>query len=455
MNELIRRVIHEIPDYSRFYTIDELDDSSRALASEFSDLVSLSTVGHSRDGHPILMIRIGSGPRRALFVGCPHPNEPFGAVTLEYLSRKLCEEPALLQELGHTFYIIKAIDVDGYRLNEGWLPGPYTPDRYILGYYRPAPDEQVEWTFPYHYKTLHFDKPLPETRAFMKAIDEARPHFLNSLHNFDRGGTFFYLTEALSVELYQQLRKLATDYGLPLLKGEAEARYIPQLDEAIFRMPKRSEVYDYFESRSPGEDPAKVMEGGASSLDYANTRYGTFCFISEVTHFYDYRMSDTTLTERLLREALLDSTAQNRERFSFLRGQYEQALPFMTVATRLETAFSSFLKMVEKHLSSESKLAETDPSFNRLATVAEQFDLLMRDWWFSLSLASMLVRAIDVQPTSTELMRIHAKTKKWLNAGLEDLVRYLNWDMRSIRELCAVQLGSALLIMEHLRGMEK
>jgi hypothetical protein len=46
-----------------------------------------------------------------------------------------------------------------------------------------AGHEQVEWTFPVDYKTLHFHSPLPETEVLMKLIEEKKPDFMYSLHN--------------------------------------------------------------------------------------------------------------------------------------------------------------------------------------------------------------------------------------------------------------------------------
>ncbi|MFM7784888.1 MAG: hypothetical protein ACKPE6_09645 [Gammaproteobacteria bacterium] len=86
-------------------------------------------------------------------------------MAIEFLMRRLCEDEALRTELGYTWHFIKSIDSDGMRLNEGWFKGPFTPTQYAWHFFRPAPFDQVEWTFPLDYKTLHFDTPMPETEA--------------------------------------------------------------------------------------------------------------------------------------------------------------------------------------------------------------------------------------------------------------------------------------------------
>ena len=171
-------VIENIPDYQEFLTVAELDASSKELASCYPGQVELFSIGTSRAGHPILCLKIGNGPKHALMFACPHPNEPIGAMTVEYFSRVLAEHPEFTKETGYTWYLIKCVDPDGTKRNEGWFKGPFTLRNYAEHYYRPAMNEQVEWTFPIDYKKLHFHAPIPETQALMKLIDEVRPEFM-------------------------------------------------------------------------------------------------------------------------------------------------------------------------------------------------------------------------------------------------------------------------------------
>ena len=125
-----KQLIDEIPAYDHFMTVDEMDASTLKLAEEYPDLVTVTQEGTSRSGHPIYCLKIGDGPKNAFMFGCPHPNEPMGAMMLEYFSRRLCEDEALRKELGYTWYLIKSIDVDGTQLNEGWFKGPFTITNY-------------------------------------------------------------------------------------------------------------------------------------------------------------------------------------------------------------------------------------------------------------------------------------------------------------------------------------
>jgi len=81
-------IVKEIPDYENFYTVNEMDEHSLALAEKYPDKVKVYEAGKSRAGHPIYVIEIGNGSKNALLFGCPHPNEPIGAMMLEFFSEK-------------------------------------------------------------------------------------------------------------------------------------------------------------------------------------------------------------------------------------------------------------------------------------------------------------------------------------------------------------------------------
>ena len=161
-----------IPDYQEFLTPEELHESSVHLVEEFPQLAQLREIGTSTEGRPIELLTIGNGPKAALFIGAPHPNEPIGTLTLDFLSRLLCERQDLRKQLGYTFLIVKVSDPDGLTLNAGWLKEKFSPLTYALNYYRPPQDEQVEWGFPIHYETLRFTTPPAETQAVMQLMEQ-------------------------------------------------------------------------------------------------------------------------------------------------------------------------------------------------------------------------------------------------------------------------------------------
>jgi len=138
-------LLGRLPDWREFPTLAELEATSRALVAAFPGLVRRETIGRSAEGRPIELLIIGHGRHPALLVGVPHPNEPIGTLTLEFLCRLVCEDAAVRARLDATLYVIKVADPDGLVLNEGWLKGGFSPARYALHYYRPPHREQVEW----------------------------------------------------------------------------------------------------------------------------------------------------------------------------------------------------------------------------------------------------------------------------------------------------------------------
>jgi len=188
-------IINDVPDYRDFLTVDELKASSQRLAKRHPGIVDILPVGNSRQGDPIEAIKVGNGDQKALLFALPHPNEPIGSMMLEYLSLRLAEDDSLCKSLGYTWYLIKCIDPDGTRLNEGWFKGPFSIKNYARNFYRPPSFQQIEWTFPIDYETLHFHDPLPETQSLMDLIENTRPDFIFSLHNSGFGGVYFYISE--------------------------------------------------------------------------------------------------------------------------------------------------------------------------------------------------------------------------------------------------------------------
>ncbi len=126
------------------------------------------TAGRSRAGRPIRCLEIPGGPLQALLVGLPHPEEPVGALMLQYLLPLLAA--GLAEELGFGFSVVMAGDPDGVVLNEPWFDRPYDLAEYLLHVYRPPLADQFEWTFPVEYKRYGFLRPLPEARAVMEVV---------------------------------------------------------------------------------------------------------------------------------------------------------------------------------------------------------------------------------------------------------------------------------------------
>jgi hypothetical protein len=447
----ILAILDDVPDFESFLSVDELNASTRQLAQAFPGTVERFQVGSSRAGDPIEALKIGAGPKRALLFAMPHPNEPIGSMMLEYLSRRLAEDAGLRESLGYTWYLVKCVDPDGMRLNEGWFRGPFSIGNYARHYYRPPSYQQVEWTFPVDYKTLHFDNPLPETRALMSLIDQVRPDFIYSLHNSGFGGAYFYLSHPAE-PLYQPFYQVVASQDLPLHLGEPEMVFAVTYADAIYQVPPISQMYDFL-AKQTGKDPAEIIKGGTSSFDYARNYGDPFCLVCEMPYFYNPLIHDTSPSDMRRRDAVLQGVAQSQEDLELMRSQYERVMDQLTVSSPFRDSITHYLETLAPYLQAQENWARTDPETDKVATVAAKFDSLVINKFYQLLSLGMFVRMIQVQIDATgispALQSAGEAAREAFAKRNEELAAELPYEVIPIRKLVRVQLGSALLAADY------
>ncbi|UCB42437.1 MAG: hypothetical protein JSV77_08230 [Dehalococcoidales bacterium] len=445
-------VIEDVPGYKAFFTVDELKTSSKKLARKYPDRVEVLNIGHSRRGDPIEALKIGSGPKQAVLFAMPHPNEPIGSMTLEYLSSRLVEDDSLLQSLNHTWYLIKCIDPDGARLNEGWFKGPFTVENYTRHYYRPASFQQIEWTFPIDYKTLHFNSPLPETQTLMSLIRKVRPDFLYSIHNAGFGGAYFYISEA-TPSLYNSFHQLVDSQGLPLHLGEPEEPHIPKYAEAIFKITGAQEQYDYLEKHT-SEDPANIFKAGTDSFAYTSRFCHPFGLVCEVPYFYHPAIEDNSVSDIPHREAILSSIESEREELNFLKEQYNNVKEVLTVISPFREAIEEYVRFFEYHLSAEENWACTELRVAEKATVAEEFDNLRIRRFYQLFPLCLFIRLLESEMEAGGKSSILSSTYDTISDAftrqVQEFENEVDYQVIPIQKLVRIQLGSALIAAKHV-----
>jgi Zinc carboxypeptidase len=378
-----------VPDYKTFAGVDEVHERLARLAGDHPGVARLRRVGTSRLGEPMLCLTVGDGPRHAIVAAGPHPNEPIGGLTVMHLATRLCEDEGLRAAAGYTWHIVGCLDPDGTRLNEGWFAGPFTKAHYGRHFYRPAGDEQVEWTFPFAYKRAYFDRVLPETLALMRLIDDTRPAFMTTLHNGESGGVFYYLNRP-EPELQELLKSLPARYGVPLHAGEAEHPSVQQLEQAVYLAPTMENAYDYIEAL--GQDPLEHI-GGAASDSYIK-KHGTLGLTAEIPYWTDAAAGDTSPTERVYRDLLREYAADLRATSELLEGVLTAVTPELVTRSPFVRASRSFIPMVAGMAETHENRAGA-PEHDRPATVAEVASC--RDTVHSVRLrfGGMLLRALE------------------------------------------------------------
>lgn len=450
----IQQVVGKIPDYDRFYTVDELKENSKKLAEEFPG-VKREIIGKSRQGEPIEALYIGDGENTALLFAMPHPNEPIGSMTLEYFSRELAENKEFRDLLDYTFVIIKCSDPDGARLNEGWFGGPYTPLNYAKNFYRPPAFQQVEWTFPVDYKNLKFDEPIPETRALMKVMEDEKPNFIYSLHNSGFGGAYYYVSDPCE-ELYEPLRQSATEMDIPLHLGEPEVPYAEELSDAVFKSIATVERYDYLEENTD-KDPSQIISGGTGSTEYGKRiNENLFSLVSEVPYFFDPKIENHEESDIARKEAVLKGVEISEDMFGFLTDKYREIEDYLTIDSKFKETLDEYLEMMPQLDKSKRNWAKNNEELNTPATVSQKFDNLVITRFYRMLAFGMFVRMVDRQieqdpdEGKKRLKEIRDETEKELERQNELLLDELDYQVIPIRKLVSVQLKAGLTSMDYL-----
>jgi len=444
----LQALLDGVADYESFLPVDDLLEATAAIAGAHPDRAAWERIGTSRLDEPIYELTVAGGPRHALVFAGVHPNEPIGSLTCLQLARSLTADPELTARLGYTWHIIPCIDPDGMRLNESWFGGSMTRVEYGRGFYRPAPDEQVEWTFPFKYKDVYFDRVMPETVALMRVIDDTKPVFMCSLHNGELGGVYYYLSHE-APELYGTLSAIPEHFGLPLDVGEPEAPYIKQLAPAIYGAIRMEDAYEY--SVSLGIDPKATMESGDSSASYAR-KYGTFMLVSELPYWIHPDASDESPSDQRYGDVVAERGRRIGELADLLEEMLSRTGPDLTIDSPFLRATRQFAPLLGRMAEQDAKragLAESD----RPATVAEAFSTADLVHGFRLRYGGMLIRALRAEVdaglgtprTRAGLRRLEAQYDAWC----EQAMAVTPADTVPIRSLVGVQYGAIVAAADY------
>ena len=440
-----------IPRYESFLKVDEHRTRDRELADEH-DHVTYEELGESAGGETLWAVTVGDGDRSALLFGAPHPNEPIGSMTIDFLVHELATNHDLRSSLDYEFVCMPIADPDGVRLNEGWFDGPFTLSNYAQNFYRPPPDEQVEATFPVDHEWYSFDDPTPATRALADLIEAHSPEFIYSFHNAAFGGCYYYLTEPFD-PLYEMLAALPGEYGVPLHRGEAEGFGTEAFDEAIYRLPTFEDRFEEFPDEDD-VDPEEVLLGG-NAHDYASQFDDDVIeLIVELPYFSDPQIQDRTELDRS-REAIIREGVQHRRSLvREMRGAVESVaeyLPDTSMAREAAGAVYYFQDEWDAKVDWAESAAETDEP----ATVARRVDERFLRQYYLLTYLGMLVRSIDYaamgagEETRQRLQRTKAALEAVFHERIGELQAQLDWETIPIWKLVAIQARAGLICLDY------
>lgn len=449
-----------VEDLSGYPPVDKLLHMLEDLRQAHPDLIAVQRIGTSRLGEPIPVYTISSAdaePRskrlRGLVVGGVHPNEPIGSWTLLHLMRQLCIDSELREYLNTEWHIVPCADPDAMRLNEEWFANAGDPETYFRNFYRPAGNEQVEWTFPFSYKSAYFDAMLPETQALQRAIDRARPDFYVPLHNAESGGAYYYLSKPVD-QLYTLLHDLPERLEIPLHLGEPESAHFNILSPAIFEMGTLEDAYDWTEGL--GLDPAPPGLAGDASTSYALKNYGTLSLIAELPIWKHLGADNTSETDQNYAELLRQAGEGLADSGALLNGMLKDSESQLTLDTPFLRAARSFLPGMQRAADAQLRRAQ-QPENDRLATVAEITSPMSVVWMFRLRFGGMFLRALQAEVTagtaSPEIRHMAVSLDQIWSRWLKDKTDEHDTAAEiPVSQVVGLQYGAVLGLAAHVRA---
>jgi hypothetical protein len=110
----------------------------------------VSVLGTSERGRPIVGVKVGTGPRRALLLAGHHADEPVGSETLRLLARSLLADPDAHADLlaRWTLYLVPHANPDGEAANRGWIETWPDAADFITRVRRELPGRDLEFAYP-------------------------------------------------------------------------------------------------------------------------------------------------------------------------------------------------------------------------------------------------------------------------------------------------------------------
>ncbi len=443
-----------IPEYDSFLTVDELRQRDEHLAAEY-DHVEFDVVGESADGTEMWTLTLGEGDDTALMFAAPHPNEPIGCLTLDFLAHELADNASLRDAFDCQFVLMKAADPDGLQLNEGWFDGPFTLSNYAQNYYRPSTEEQVEWAFPFEHDDYAFGDPVPETEVLMDVIDTHEPGFIFSLHNAGFGGAYFFLSEPLP-GLHETLQQIPGEHDIPLHLGEPEVPTVEEFDDVIYQLPTAMKMLKTYEEH--GDRDPEELAPGANSYDYAQqvTDAPVVELLVELPYFSEPRITDQTELDESRESVLVDAYTDLIEFAEMLRDEYE-AIEDLLPDSRLKRAAGSLCVQGAGMLESQLEWARSAEETNQPATVAQRMDAEYVMQFYFLPVLGMLLRVIDKAAMQadgedyTALVETRRKLEREFHERMGTLVEELDYEPIPIQDLVAVQARAGLATLAHVQ----
>ncbi len=408
-----------IPDWTRYYTLDEIHKRVTEIAEEYPDKIQHLDLGKSTNGETIDCLKVGNGKYNALIHGFPNSEEPIGGNLIDHLSCRLAEDDHMRKQLDYTWYLIPCSDPDGARLNEAFQVGPHTPLNFSLNYYRTPTNLTPEWCFPFRFGPLDLNSPTAETRALMNLMDRLDFHFVSSLHMMKWGGITYQVPHACP-ELYSPLLESARRFNI-FPRKRPGTTIAPGVSKAYYLTVARGYLRQWSASNRNIEPIA-----GSYIYEYGQMRNPhMFMMIPECTLWYDPRMWNDTPTDDPVGDSLRIAQSVVSDTEGFMLGIWQEALQHLKTETPYKDMIGKMMEpLVKKYTNVSNPTLRFDASVHRRkATVAEKVAIEGREVSFRMTHIGGLLRVLD-----SELAQNGNETLEKLRATVFE--KLLSYDQR-------------------------
>jgi hypothetical protein len=451
----VEQVLRAVPDFECFCSVNKLQMLVKTLRGRG---FRVEEAGTSQNGVPIHRIQFGAGSVKALIVAFPHCSEPIGGLTAYTLLMLLAQGNSELLEADVEWNIVPCIDPDGAILNEGWTQTEFTLENHMRNFFKQEPRDQVECSFPIHYKRLVFDRPTKEARILQGLLEKIRPDFYYSLHSSLAGGAYHLLSRDIDHKYHQQIYTLLAQHHIPLQVSPPGSEWYTKYGEAIFEPFTFRKYYDFLEKTTAF--PERLVNCGACSWEFlAEIKPDALTCVSELP--FGKHPSDGSLKETAqnMRQLKLRMDADSKFVVTVILEEWEKVKGDINSESPLHR------KILNGMVTLKDKLIEGlpwwpdktqdilfNPAYSRTMTEGERFrEYFWR--YYLLCNGNEFVRLLKASTQTRAVAEAVKRLESVFNEALQDIannIAFADFEVIDCRTLAQAQLGSGLIVLNSL-----
>lgn len=447
MNKITQDILKDIPTYTRFLRISEIDE----LIDQIRHMpgVKESVIGRTINDEPLRMLSLGKGEKTALIIGVPHSDEPLGSLVITFFARWLAKHPKV-DGLGWRWLFIPVLERRGMRLNEGWFNMPESLAAMAKSTFREPTEDQYEWTFPISYDDYQWTKSRPESLAVKKVFEKEKPDLLCNLHHSGFTNAYYYVSEDFP-EIYPKLQKFASSLQIPLSDTAPDVPFGKMLSPGFYQMYGLKDYLDYYAKKDPAILTA--IRRGACSDEWYHREIGGFSFNCEVPMYLTPKLKNKTPSKASFKKMIEEKYNRKRARVNYSRRLLERLKDYSDLADPL------LLPLAEKHVANARASLKHEKRLllkmeDKTVTKAEKFENSVLEDLFDLFFLGQIWRvaeSICIKGGATKVCHLMGAADleiKSLAKSVKDRGAFYHIPIRSSVKM---QLGSLLIIAEELR----